>query len=80
MCVKLRLHHVLQGQSTVHYDLGTQHVQDRCLQKSLRDSFTYIKTKVYSGGFIQCTVFPEDRISLSRLITIFCKNHTLVEI
>jgi hypothetical protein len=47
---------------------------------SLWDSFTNIKTVVYSGGFIQCTVFPEDRILHSKLITIICKNHTLVEV
>jgi len=74
------MYRVLQGQSTVHYDLGTQNVEDWHLQMSLWDSFTNIKTKVYSGGFIQCTVFPEDRISHSSLIMIFCKNHMLVEI
>lgn len=80
MCIKLRLYRILQGQSTVRYELGTQNVQDWRLQMSLWDSFTNIKAKVYSGGFIQCTVFPEDRISHSILITIFCKNHMLVEI
>lgn len=80
MSIKLRLYHVLQGQSTVHYDLCTQNVQDWCLQMSLWDSFTNMKTAVYSGGFIQCTVFPEDRILHSKLITIICKNHTFVEV
>jgi hypothetical protein len=47
---------------------------------SVWDSFTNIKTEVYSGGFIQCTLFPEDRISHSNLIITFCKNHSLVEI
>ena len=80
MSIKLRLHRVLQGLSTVHYDLGTQNVQDWRLQMSLWDSFTNITTTVHSGGCIQCTIFPEDRISHSSLIMIFCKNHTLVEI
>ena len=80
MSIKFGLYHVLHGQSTVHYNLGIKNVQDWRLRMSLWDSFTNIKTKVYSGGFIQCTVFPEDRISHSSLITIFFKNHTLDEI